>query len=82
MLEKIRESIEPKINELGFKLDDILYEKEGNTWFLRVIIDGHDLITVNDFVTVCNGINPILDNIDLIEESYILDVCSKEKGID
>ncbi len=82
MLEKIRESIEPKINELGFKLDDILYEKEGNTWFLRVIIDGHDLITVDDCVTVCNGINPILDNIDLIEESYILDVCSKEKGID
>ena len=82
MLENVRKSIEPKINELGFKIDDIVYEKEGNTWFLRVIIDKEGVVIVDDCVTVCNGINPILDEVDLIEESYILDVCSKEKGID
>ena len=35
---------------------------------------------VEDCVTVSNLINPILDEADPIEDNYILDVCSKEKG--
>ena len=32
---------------------------------------------VEDCVNVSNLINPILDEADLIEESYVLNVCSK-----
>lgn len=81
MLEKVKNLLEPAIVELGFKLDEVIYEKEGNTWFLRIIIDKEDLVTVDDCVTVCKKINPMLDEADLIEDSYILDVCSKERGI-
>ena len=76
MLENVKKLLEPSINELGFKLDDVIYEKEGSLWFLRVIIDKETL------VTVCKKINPILDEADLIKDSYILDVCTKEKGND
>ncbi len=82
MLENVKKLLEPSINELGFKLDDVIYEKEGSLWFLRVIIDKETLVTVDDCVTVCKKINPILYEADLIKDSYILDVCTKEKGND
>ena len=47
---------------------------------MRVYIDKEGFITIDDCVTVSNLINPILDEKDLIEENYMLDVCSKEKG--
>ena len=48
--------------------------------FLRVVIDKEGIIDVDDCVKVSKLINPILDEEDPIEENYILDVCSKEKG--
>ena len=80
LVETIRNLIEEPIKKAGFVLDEVRYEKEGSTKFLRVIIDKKGFITVDDCVTVCRLINPILDKNDPIEENYILDVCSKEKG--
>lgn len=80
MIEEITELLKPIIEENGFILDEVIYEKEGSTWFLRVIIDKGGYINVDDCVLVCKLINPVLDEKDLIKESYILDVCSKEKG--
>lgn len=80
LLEKVRGLIEEPIKEAGYILDEVLYEKEGSTKFLRVIIDKEGFITVDDCVIVCRLINPILDENDPIDENYILDVCSKEKG--
>lgn len=68
------------ITSNGYRLDDVLYVKEGNTYFLRVIIDKEGIITVEDCSRVTRLINPILDLEDPIEEGYILDVCSMEKG--
>ncbi len=76
----IREILEKTINDNGYILDEVIYEKEDNTNFLRLIIDKNGIITVDDCVNVSNIVNPILDELDPIEEIYILDVCSKEKG--
>ena len=64
----------------GYRLHDVIYEKEGNSYFLRVIIDKDGIINVDDCSRVTRLINPILDFNDPIEDSYILDVCSMEKG--
>lgn len=80
IVEEVRKVIEPKIKENNYSLDEVVYEQEGKTNFLRVIIDKEGIIDVEDCVTVCRLISPILDEADLIEDSYILDVCSKEKG--
>ncbi len=79
---KIKELIENIITENGYILDEVKYEKEKNINFLRVIIDKQGIMDVEDCVVVSNLINPILDKEDPIEENYILDVCSKEKGSD
>lgn len=81
MEEKVRSLIEKPIEEAGYILDSVMFVKENSSNFLRVIIDKeHDYININDCVTVNDLINPILDKIDFIDDSYILDICSKEKG--
>ncbi len=77
---EIRKLIEPVIKEKGYQLIEVKYEKEDNNNFLRVIINKEGIINLNDCVIVNDLINPLLDEFDLIQESYILDVCSKEKG--
>ncbi len=76
----VKDLIEDAIVSNGYKLADVLYLKEGSTWFLRVIIDKDGIINVDDCTFVTNLINPILDSNDPISDSYILDVCSIEKG--
>ena len=76
----VKDLIEDAIVSNGYKLADVLYLKEGSTWFLRVIIDKDGIINVDDCTFVTNLINPILDSNDPISDSYILDVCSMEKG--
>ncbi len=78
--EKVKELINEVISENGYTLDSVEYVKEGKNYFLRVVIDKNGVITVDDCVKVTNLINPILDSNDPIEENYILDVCSCEKG--
>lgn len=79
--EKIRNLLEPKINEAGYLLDEVKYGKDENgVNTLMLIIDKEGYININDCVTVNDIVNPILDEADPISESYVLDVCSKEKG--
>lgn len=81
MIEKIRDLIEKTIIDAGYILDDVMYVQENNTNFLRIVIDKNEgLINVNDCVKVNEVLDPILDDIDFINESYIVDICSKEKG--
>lgn len=79
---KVRELIEEKVKENGYILDEVLYIKEDGNYFLRVVIDKKGVIDVEDCVNVTRLIDPVLDSVDYITDSYILDVCSKEKGSD
>ena len=55
-----------------------LIEKDVNN--LGINIDSNDVIDIDKCVEVTDVINPLLDEADLIEESYILDISTKEKG--
>lgn len=77
---KIKTLIEEAVKENGYIIDEVLYVKEDGNYFLRVVIDKNGVIDVEDCVTVTRLIDPILDTVDYITDSYILDVCSKEKG--
>lgn len=78
--DKVRKLVEEEIEKTGIVLDQVLYVKEGNQYFLRIIIDKQGYIDLDDCVNITNIINPILDKNDIIKNNYILDVCSKEKG--
>lgn len=77
---KVRNLIKGIITDNNYILNNVEYVKEGSTMFLRVVIEKEGILDVEDCVTVSKLINPILDEADLIEDNYILDVCSKEEG--
>lgn len=77
MNEKLKTLIKPIVEQLGFILYDVVYEKEGNEWFLRVVIDSDDReITIDDCVEVTEALNPILDEEDPIKNEYMFEVSS------
>lgn len=78
--EEIYTLLNGPIEEAGYKLDEVKYEKEDNIMNLKIIIDHDGVVTIDDVVKVTNIINPIIDEKDPIEENYVLDVSSKEKG--
>ena len=80
ILEKIRESITAEMEKMDIIVDSVKYETEGNYNFLRIELDKVNGIDLDTIVEATNVINPIIDELDLIDDSYILDVVSKEKG--
>lgn len=78
--EKVRNVIEKPINDIGITVKEIKYEKENGTMYLRIFIDKEPFINIDDCVKVTDIVNPILDEYDFIDESYILDISSIEKG--
>ena len=78
--EKVRDLIEKKVNELDVNIDSIVYEKESGNYFLRIVIDNEDGIDLDKCVEVTRLINPLLDEADIIKDSYTLEVWSKERG--
>lgn len=73
---KVEKLLENIINELGYELYDVLYEKEGKDYYLRIIIDKPSGIDLNDCEKVNDAINDILDEADYIKEQYFLEVSS------
>ena len=77
---KVRKLLEKDVEASGVFIDSVKLEKEDNNLFLRIVIDRDEIIDIDKCVEVTNIINPLLDEADVIKESYILDVSTKEKG--
>lgn len=73
---KVEKLLSNSIENLGYELYDVLYEKEGKDYYLRIIIDKPGGIDINDCEKTNNEINPILDEADYIKEQYFLEVSS------
>lgn len=75
-VETVFDIANPIAKEMGLQLWDIRFEKEGPNWFLRIFIDKESNININDCETFSRKLDPILDEIDPIEQSYYLEVSS------
>lgn len=80
VLEKIKEEITEPMKEMDIIVDSLTYEEEGSYNFLRIELDKVTGLDLDTIVEATNVINPIIDRLDLIDDSYILDIVSKEKG--
>lgn len=72
----VRELIEPTVSELGYRIWDVTYSKIGADYHLEITIDSDDGIDIEDCERVHRAIDPILDEKDLIEGFYYLEVSS------
>lgn len=74
--EKVETLITPCVSELGYRIWDVEYVKEGAEWYLRITIDSDNGIGIGDCECVSRAINPIIDEADPIEDFYYLEVSS------
>lgn len=72
----VSDALTPVINGLGYEVWDIEYVKEGAEYFLRFTIDSDEGITIDDCEKVHRTIDPLLDELDPIEDAYNLQVSS------
>ncbi len=70
----------PVIENLGFELCDVEFQKEYGDWVLTFYIHKPDGVTIDDCESVSKALDPVLDEADPIEQEYILSVSSL--GID
>ncbi len=81
---KIKEQVEsiavPYLESQNMSLFNIEYVKEGKDWVLRVFIDKDDNVSTDDCELVSRYLSEKLDEIDIIDKNYFLEVSSP--GID
>ena len=80
VLDKLKIDLQKAFLDSDILVDDITFEKKGKYHFLTVTLDrvgGIDLETIVDATKV---VNKVVDKADITDDSYILDVVSKERG--
>jgi len=79
-LESLKKALEEALKTKEIIVDEITTEKKGKYNFLTVVLDKIGGIDLEAIVEATNIINPIVDEYDICDDSYILDVISKERG--
>ena len=79
-LEQLKGALSEALKEKEIIVDEITTEKKGKYNFLTVVLDKVGGIDLDGIVEATNIINPIVDKFDICDDSYILDVISKERG--
>ncbi|PWU68835.1 MULTISPECIES: ribosome maturation factor RimP [Gracilibacillus] len=68
--------VKPILDELQLELVDVVFEKEGQNWFLRVYIDKENGVDIEECGQVSEKLSEKLDETDPIEQAYFLEVSS------
>lgn len=80
-LKELEDLIRSAMEKEEIIVDSVTYEKNsGNYNVLSVVLDKVGGIDLDTIVKATNIINPIVDDYDFTDDSYILDVISKERG--
>ncbi|GAB3070017.1 ribosome maturation factor RimP [Salinicoccus sesuvii] len=67
---------QPLIEEMGYKLIEVEYVKEGPDYYLRLYLDKKGGITLEDCARASEALSEKLDEWEIIEGGYFLDVSS------
>ena len=75
LLDKVRSYIEPLVVQKGMLLDKFEYQKRGREYYLVIYVEKEeDVTTLDDVCEISDIISKKLDEINLIEDNYVLDV--------
>lgn len=79
-LENVKKLVSEALEKEEIIVTDVFYHSEGNYNFLTIELDKITGIDLDEIVKATNIINPIIDELDFVDDTYILDVISKERG--
>ena len=66
----------PIVEEVGVELWDVEFVRAGGESYLRIFIDSDDGISIDQGEAVSRALDPLLDEVDIINGPYILEVSS------
>lgn len=81
MLEELKSELSKILEEKELIVDDIYIEDKNNYKFLTIVLDKIGGIDLDEIVDATNVINKVVDNYDICDDSYIMDVVSKERDV-
>lgn len=79
-LEELKKELADLLKKEEIIIDEITISKKGKYNFLTIVLDKVGGINLDEIVNATHIINPIVDKYPICDESYILDVISKERG--
>lgn len=79
-MEELRKELDEVLKKDEIIVDDISMSKQGKYNILTITLDKVGGIDLDTIVEATNIINPIVDKYDICDDSFILDVISKERG--
>jgi len=80
MIDKLKEIIQPVLQEEDTELVEVIYRREGGRQVLRLLVDKEGGIALSDCVRLNERISCVLEEKNVITESYVLEVDSP--GVD
>lgn len=66
----------PIVEEVGVELWDVEFVRAGGESYLRIFIDSDEGISIDQCEAVSRALDPLLDEVDIINGPYILEVSS------
>ena len=79
-LEKLKTSLQESLNSEEIIVDDVTYEKKGKYNFLTITLDKVGGIDLEMIVEATKIVDKIVDNANITDDSFIMDVISKDRG--
>ncbi len=77
---RTEELLKPIADANQVEIYDVEYVKEGSEWYLRCFIDKEGGVNIDDCEAVSRALSDELDQVDFIEDAYILEVSSPGLG--
>lgn len=81
MLDELKRELSDILSKKELIVDDIYIEDKNNYKFLTIVLDKVGGIDLDEIVDATNIINPIVDKYNICDDSYIMDVISKERDV-
>lgn len=80
MKDEIKEKVDKEIKQLNMFVDDVYFNEEEGVKNLNIVLDSDEVIDIERITEASKIINNTIDQMDIEEENYVLDIHSKEKG--
>lgn len=80
VLDKLKIDLQEAFEKTDIIVDDITFEEKGKYKFLTVTLDKIGGIDLETIVEATKVVNEVVDKANITDDSYILDVVSKERG--
>lgn len=78
-LDNLKEKLSEAFKDSDIIVDEVTYEKKGKYNFLTVVLDRFGGIDLETIVDATKVVNEVVDKEFITEDSYIMDVISKER---